>query len=437
MSLARSPRTINLWLFFVLLLCLGVGLAVFDGAVMFQTLNRDMNSLCVTTYRAYQRDGRPELVSILRWVEDGLQTRAYLVDSHGRDLATGDDRSTILAEARRTARVALQPQPILMIAPSPSYACLVEPLRRPHGFPAGPMAWVLAFLLVSCCTIAVYLTLRMRSIEVAVAHFGSGQLDARVTTDSGDPIGRVSTAFNRMADRIQTLVVSQQRLCDDISHELRSPLARLLLALRIAKRGSPEVLERIEKEVGRVNQLLDELLELASVEADPGELHVESLDLESILSDIGGRCVAEAVEKQCTIEMTFFNTGIVEADPELLWRAVENVLRNAVRYSPAGAAVDLTATGYEESVAVTVRDRGRGVPEFALRDIFTAHYRVERKREGGGGVGLGLAIAQRAVALQGGSISAHNALPGLCVEIRLPRRRVQPARRLHFVTKPR
>jgi two-component system sensor histidine kinase CpxA len=285
------------------------------------------------------------------------------------------------------------------------------------------MTWVLGFLLISCCTIAVYLTFRMRTIEVAVAHFGSGQLDTRVATDSSDPIGRISTAFNRMADRIQATVVSQQRLCDDISHELRSPLARLLLAMRIAKRGSPEVLERIEKEVGRVNQLLDELLELASVEADPGELHVESLDLESILSDIGSRCVSEALEKQCTIEMTFFNTGMVEADPELLWRAVENVLRNAVRYSPARAAVDLTATGDDESVVVTIRDRGRGVPEFALGDIFTANYRVERKREGGG-VGLGLAIAQRAVTLQGGSISAHNSLPGLCVEIRLPRRRV-------------
>jgi signal transduction histidine kinase len=422
-GLARPPKTINLWLLFVLLLCLGVCLAVFDSAVVFKTLQNDMSSLCATTYSAYQRDGRSELGSILRWVEDGLHTRAYLVDSQGRDLATGEDRSTLLAAARRTARVAVQPQPILLIAPSQSYACLVEPLRLPPVLPVGPMTWVLGFLLISCCTIAVYLTFRMRRIEVAVAHFGSGQLDARVATDSGDPIGRISTAFNRMADRIQATVVSQQRLCDDISHELRSPLARLLLALRIAKRGSPEVLERIEKEVGRVNQLLDELLELASVEADPGELHVESLDLESILSDIGDRCVSEAVEKQCTIEMTFFNTGIVEADPELLWRAVENVLRNAVRYSPAGAAVDLTATGYEESVVVTVRDRGRGVPEFALGDIFTANYRVERKREGGG-VGLGLAIAQRAVTLQGGSISAHNSLPGLCVEIRLPRRRV-------------
>jgi two-component system sensor histidine kinase CpxA len=422
-GLARPPKTINLWLLFVLLLCLGVCLAVFDSAVVFKTLQNDMSSLCATTYSAYQRDGRSELGSILRWVEDGLHTRAYLVDSQGRDLATGEDRSTLLAAARRTARVAVQPQPILLIAPSQSYACLVEPLRLPPVLPVGPMTWVLGFLLISCCTIAVYLTFRMRRIEVAVAHFGSGQLDARVATDSGDPIGRISTAFNRMADRIQATVVSQQRLCDDISHELRSPLARLLLALRIAKRGSPEVLERIKKEVGRVNQLLDELLELASVEADPGELHVESLDLESILSDIGDRCVSEAVEKQCTIEMTFFNTGIVEADPELLWRAVENVLRNAVRYSPAGAAVDLTATGYEESVVVTVRDRGRGVPEFALGDIFTANYRVERKREGGG-VGLGLAIAQRAVTLQGGSISAHNSLPGLCVEIRLPRRRV-------------
>lgn len=425
-SLTRPSKTINLWLLFVLLLCLGACLAVFDGAVMVESLHNDMNSLCATTYRAYQRDGRPQLVTILSWVEEGLKTKAYLVDSQGRDLASGDDRSTLLAEARRTARIALQPQPILLIAPTSSYACLVEPLHQPRGLPAGPMTWVLSFLSISCFTIAVYLTLRMRRIEIAVSHFGSGKLDARVASASGDPIGRVSTAFNRMADRIQATVVSQQRLCDDISHELRSPLARLLLAMQFAKRGSLEALQRIEKEVCRVNQLLDELLELASLETDPGELHVERVDLESTLADIVGRCVAEAVEKQCTIEMTFFNTGLLEADPELLWRAVENVLRNAVRYSPPCAAIDLTATGYEESVVVTVRDRGRGVPEFALGDIFRTNYRIERKREGGG-VGLGLSIAQRAVTLLGGTISALNSSPGLCVEICLPRRRVRIA----------
>jgi signal transduction histidine kinase len=422
-GVARPPKTINLWLLFVLLLFLGVCLAVFDGAVVFKTLQNDMSSLCATTYSAYQRDGRSELRSILRWVEDGLHTKAYLVDSRGRDLATGEDRSTLLAAARRTAQVAAQPVPILLIAPSPSYACLVEPLRLPRGLPAGPMTWLLGSLLISCCTIAVYLTLRMRRIEVAVANFGSGQLDARVSSESGDPIGRVSAAFNNMADRIQTIVVSQQRLCHDISHELRYPLARLLLALRIAKRGSPEALERIEKEVGRVNQLLDELLELACAERDPCALHVESVDVESVLSEIAGRCLVEAVEQKCTIELRFFETGIVEANLELLSRAVENVLRNAVRYSPAGAAIDLIATGHVESVVITVRDRGRGVPEYALNDIFKANYRVERSREGGGGLGLGLAIAQRAVTLQGGCISAHNSLPGLCVEIRLPRRR--------------
>jgi signal transduction histidine kinase len=421
-SAKRSSQGLNLWFLFLMLLSIGVCLMVLDCIFVFGRLQKDMNSLCVTTYRSYERGGRQELNSILQWVEEGLNTKAFLLDSQGRDLATGDDRSSLLATARNSAgRIPLR-RPVTVITPSSSYICIVERLQRPQGLPVGPLLWVLSFLSISCCTVAGYLTLRMRRIEIAVGHFGSGQLDVRVTPDSGDPIGRISRAFNDMADRIQTIVASQQRLCEDISHELRSPLARLLLAVRAGRRGAPETFDRIEKEVGRVNELLNELLELTFVEGDPSAIQVEEVDVQSILTEIVDRCTPEAHERNCAINLSFSRIGSVEADPELLWRAVENVLRNAVRYSPSGAAIDLAAAKDAEFAVITVRDRGRGVPEYALDDIFRPRYRVERNRNSEGGVGLGLAIAQRAITLQGGTISAENCLPGLCVEIRLPRR---------------
>ena len=420
---------LNLWLLFVILLGVGLCLLILDGIFVSGRVRKDMDSMCAAAYRTYERGGRQQLGVVLHWVEESLSTRAFLLDSGGRDIATGDDRSSLLKAARNSVGMPLA-QPVLLIGPSPSYVCVVERMRRPQGPPAGPLLWVLCFLSISCCTVTSYLALRMRRIELAVGHFGSGQLHVRVKSDCADPIGRVSRAFNAMAERIQTTVAFQQRLCEDISHELRSPLARLLLAVRSTRRGAPEGYDQIEKEIARVNELLNDLLELTYADVDAAVIHREEINLQSMLGEIVDRCATEAQERKCAIEFActescLVEANMVEADHELLWRAVENVLRNAIRYSPPGGTIDLTAGGDADFAVITVRDWGRGVPEYALNDIFRPRYRVERNRVGGSGIGLGLAIAQRGITLQGGTISARNCHPGLFVEIRLPRRQAR------------
>ena len=145
-------------------------------------------------------------------------------------------------------------------------------------------------------------------------------------------------------------------------------------------------------------------------------------DLESILTEIADRCDIEAQNRNCELTVSLFEPGSLACDSELLRRAVENVLRNALQHSPPGSVVELSAGGDADHVFIRIRDYGKGVPESALRDIFRAFYRVEPSGERSSeGTGLGLAIAQRAVAVHRGTISAENANPGLLVEIRLPR----------------
>jgi two-component system sensor histidine kinase CpxA len=263
----------------------------------------------------------------------------------------------------------------------------------------------------------------MRKIETVVNHFGSGELAVRMNPDSGDSIGRLARAFNQMAERIESLVSSHQSLCADMAHELRAPLTRLLLAIPAARRGASGALDRVEVEAGRVNHLVDELLEVARAEVDPTALQWETLDLEMLLTEIADHCAIEALDRRCEIRLFLSQAGTLIADVDLLSRAIENVLRNAVQHTPEGTRIDISSQGDDRFATIAIRDWGPGVPDPALAGIFRPFCRVDA---GGGrttrGVGLGLAIAQRAIALHHGTIQAHNCAPGLCVTIQLPRR---------------
>jgi signal transduction histidine kinase len=155
---------------------------------------------------------------------------------------------------------------------------------------------------------------------------------------------------------------------------------------------------------------------------DPGALHVEPVDLKWMLNEVGDTCSIDAEDRGCNLDFQFFQAGIVMGDPELLRRAIENVLRNAIRHSPAGEPIELMAGGDAAMAVISIRDRGPGVPDGALQNIFQPFYRVDTDRDRQtGGAGLGLAIAERAIAVHRGSVTAENSEPGLRVEIRLPR----------------
>ena len=226
-----------------------------------------------------------------------------------------------------------------------------------------------------------------------------------------------------MADRTQTLLDAERRLLQDISHELRSPLARLGVAIELARSGDDlnTNLNRIQKESDRLNALVGQLLEVTRAEGDPTALRREPVRVDELVQQLVDDSGIEAKARGCELKYERRQPAIVEGDPELLRRAVENVIRNAIRYAPRETAVEVSLERNDGSVVVDVRDRGPGVPEEALPRIFDAFYRVETDRaRASGGIGLGLSIARRAIELHKGSIRARNAQPGLEVEMELP-----------------
>lgn len=236
-----------------------------------------------------------------------------------------------------------------------------------------------------------------------------------------DEIGTLARSFNEMADRIERLVISERHLLQDISHELRSPLARLKMAIKLA-RTAPDrdaALDRVERDVDRISALTAELVEMARLEGEPRALQLEKIDLSELVKDVVRDCRTDAA-RDFIFEIS--HADEIACDRELMRRVLENVLRNAVRYSPEAAPIEIGIGQSGGEAVITIRDFGPGVPEEELEKIFAPFYRVDEAREAAnGGLGLGLAIARSAVHLHGGTISANNADPGLRVEIRLPR----------------
>lgn len=272
-----------------------------------------------------------------------------------------------------------------------------------------------------CAWLARSISAPIADLRRTARRIASGDLSARAPRGlkrRGDEISQFARDFDGMADHLETLITAQQRLLADISHELRSPLARLGVAVAIAKRSSPgdAHLERIEREAERLNDLIGQLTTLSKLESGVEARPFEPVDVAQLLSAIVSDADFEA--KSQSKGVTFSSSDAtaavhVDGNPELLRRGLENVVRNAVRYTPIGADVAVTLSKSEAGVEIQVRDHGPGVPESALTEIFRPFYRLEddRGRETGG-AGLGLAIADRAIRAHNGSIKAENATGG-------------------------
>jgi signal transduction histidine kinase len=245
----------------------------------------------------------------------------------------------------------------------------------------------------------------------------------RVQTKRQDEIGQLSTSFNHMADRLQRMIASERRLLADISHELRSPLARLKFAVKLA-RTSPDpdaALDRISRDVDRIAALVAGIVEITLAEGDPEVQGAEIIRLTEIFDEVIRDCAFEAQVRGCSIALSGASTGEILGNRELLRRAIENVLRNAIRYSPQQSTIDVYLNDDLDAANIAIRDCGPGVPEDMLTRIFDPFFRVEEARDAlGGGSGIGLSIAKRAVQVHHGAISAENASPGLRVRIRIP-----------------
>ncbi len=375
---------------------------------------------------AYETGGKKGLQEYFARLDSFFPGEHALVDASGIDLVTGKDRSVELRKAGpRWSPVTDSRMAIAWPSRDGKYKLVIDSANPPGPWsPIPNFLWMIAATVVFCYILAVQLASPLRNLQQTVQKFGGGELGVRAASKRRDEFGNLARAFNEMADRIQTLLNSERRLLQDVSHELRSPLARLRFAVELARTSTDRdrAMDRIQKEVDRLAILVSELLQVTRAESDPESRNLEELSIGALLRDVieDNRVEAEAHARQ--IALTAGEDVLVRGDRELLRRAVENVLRNAIRYAPQGSTVDLSLADKDGVAVIQIRDRGPGVPEEALSSLFKPFFRVEadRNRNSGGGVGLGLSIAQRAVAVHKGAISARNAQPGLLVAIELP-----------------
>lgn len=283
-----------------------------------------------------------------------------------------------------------------------------------------------------CILLTFYLTRPITRLQSAAKRLASGDLDARAVSEKygrKDELGDLARDFDAMAAHIQLLMTAQRRFVADVSHELGAPLTRMHLALALLRRefgGNSSSILRIERETDKLSNLVQQLLLLAGLEA--GRVPAETLapvSIRALCDGIIEDANFEATHRGCRI------TGIRQditllAFPNLLRRAIDNVLRNAIRYSPTGAEIQFNCKvdPIDREVAVEILDHGPGVPEDALADILRPFFRTAPGREtSSGGTGLGLAIANEAVHMHDGTIQARNRKGGgLQVTLRLPLR---------------
>ncbi|MES2204860.1 MAG: ATP-binding protein [Pseudomonadota bacterium] len=279
-----------------------------------------------------------------------------------------------------------------------------------------------------CYLLSLYLLRPIRILQRAAKKLGQGEFQTRVQALLGhrkDEIGELARDFDEMAARLESLVLSKQQLLQDISHELRSPLARLSVALEIARDKSPAVekeLTRIAYETDKLNELIRQLLSLASLDASQNVVTFEKVDLVELVDSIVSDANYEIQHRIIPIRLITPQACDAEICYPLLRSAIENIIRNALRYTPEDQPIQVTVLSKEEEIQISIEDSGPGIPEEKLAQVFDPFFRVDDSRtQNTGGFGLGLAIAKRAILLHQGNISAQN-LPrgGLNVTLTFP-----------------
>jgi two-component system sensor histidine kinase CpxA len=415
--------------------------------------------LAQTAVETFERDGPSALHSYLQRLETTSAVHAVLLNDQGESISG----EPLPAELKSLAERVNESSPFAFAFPGPPERA-VQFVRSSSGtayilvarFPPPNFArpprigepgslgfalrvgarTLLPLLLIGglvCYLLARSLATPIEQLRSTTHELSAGNLSARVEPSllrRRDAIGQLGRDFDLMARHIEALVTAQRRLLADISHELRSPLARQGVALGLAKRrGNEEVLpslERIAREASRMNEMIGQLLDLTQIESGTETIAPTAIDLKPLIEDIVQDADYEAQASNRSVKLVEKTDCVTHGSVELLSSAIENVVRNAVRHTASNTQVEVSlkseGTNLLQSALISVRDHGPGVPAPALKDIFRPFYRVEDARDRKtGGTGLGLAIATRAIELHGGTITAQNAdQGGLLVEIRLP-----------------
>ncbi len=400
------------------------------------------------------RDGLPSALRCKERLEKELGIRGYILDDKGQSVR-GEDVTPRMRELSRQAiqtnelQVSMSLQDETAIAARRIHGAdgrLYTYISELPGFSKYPidrspfneslrLGAIFGTAGLVCYWLAHSITKPVRHMRTTARRLADGDLTVRIGKAVGprrrDEIGELARDFDFMADRIESLLASQQTLLRDISHELRSPLARLSVALELARGRAGEkaatALDRIERESERLNELIGQVLTLTRMESGVGDLPTEDVRLDVLVEEIVADARFEATQSNREVHLRSNRQCTVNGITGLLRSAIENVVRNAVRYTPEGTAVELAleveaSTEDETWAVVTVRDQGPGVPEELVNEIFRPFQRVGEARDRQtGGTGLGLAITQRAVNAHDGTVVAKNPPDGgLLVELRVP-----------------
>jgi two-component system sensor histidine kinase CpxA len=409
--------------------------------------------------QAYQAGGAATLNRKIDELRSTLHFQAYLFDDRGRELggrsappwahrmSNGLDPHERwwqrFSPRRFVTHQISDPtgHPYIMVAEVPPRPWVPLLRQKPPG--TGVVILAIAVLVsgIVCYLLAGYLTSDIRRLRAATQQLAAGDLNARAHAPKrrrSDEIAFLVRDFNTMAARLQDLVNAQGRLLHDISHELRSPLARLNVALGLAWQrsgaGAESALERIEMEANRLNELIGRLLTLARLEGGEDAMRRTPIPVGDLVQEIALDADFEAQSRPCRVHCVIEHEATVLGNESLLHSAIENVVRNATRHTEPGSEVEIRLghenRGGKDEAVIRVTDHGPGVPQESLDKLFRPFYRLDDARERQtGGVGLGLAITDRAVRLHGGKVRAANRPEGgLMVEIRLPMEPAKPAK---------
>ncbi len=377
--------------------------------------------------KAYESGGKEELGKQVQRIEEFFPGERHFLDSGGRDLLSGADYSALMKKARKvgyTPRIFSSSAPLIYSSQDQTYHYLLMPRFRPSFWQVSPQfLWVVVAIAVLSWIFTKSLVRPLSELKEVVDRFGRGDLSARINSQRNDEFGAVSRSFDNMADRIETLLTAERRLLQDISHELRTPLSRLGFAIELARTAPDKEasLARIRKEVDRLSHLVGQLLQVTRAEGDPFSREMNDFSVDLLVKEVLDDAAMEAELRNVRITSRIEDEVVIQGDEELLRRAVENIVRNAIRHSPEQSSIEVHLEKEIGKVSIKVRDFGSGVSEEHLTDIFKPFFREDSSRAAAtGGLGLGLAIAHRAIQLHHGKISAMNVYPGLQVEMELP-----------------
>lgn len=420
---------VTIWSVAALVVSLAVFLFIGDrvvGRSAGENLTQVNQMLLHGAINALRSGGSQKLQSYMQELNRYGSTRYLICDASGRDLVTGGDDSEMVRVTVGSGR------PFYRVHRQMTMGLRSEDGRYIWlGTSVGPSPILFApFYILLLLTVVVlywlvtaYFTRPVWQLAAIVERFGSGELTVRATPRSNDEVGNLGRSFNAMAARIETLLMTERQLLQDVSHELRSPLARLTFEAEMVRKTTDRdaAATRLRHEIERLSELVETLIDMARAEGEPGAVEMEEFCLDDLLAATIEDCGADAQGAGCRIDLNSEPETIVQGNPELIRRAIENVVRNAIRYSPRDGSVEVTLKREGNTANITVRDYGPGIPDALTQRIFDPFFRADASRDARtGGLGLGLAIARRAVRVHHGDITAKDASPGAILTISLP-----------------